>query len=81
MRSGRGAVSWVVRPITDQATSAMVVGIAGLLLLLGGAAASAAYAIEPLNLSFTVWEGGVSKLATAAALTALRVAFLVVGKF
>ncbi|MEZ5235373.1 MAG: cbb3-type cytochrome c oxidase subunit I [Acidimicrobiia bacterium] len=50
-------------------TSAFVLGMVAHLLLLGAAGAAALYAIEPLNLAYTTWGTGVSKLVVAAAIT------------
>jgi heme/copper-type cytochrome/quinol oxidase subunit 1 len=66
-----GGVADTLKRGRPRPTSAMLVGVAGLLLLLGATAAGALYAIEPLNLSFTVWEAGVTKAAAAATLCAV----------
>lgn len=52
-------------------TSAFLVGEAGLLLLLGAAVAAALYAIDPLNLAYTQWGGGIEKLAVAASVAGI----------
>ncbi|MCC6433722.1 MAG: cbb3-type cytochrome c oxidase subunit I [Acidimicrobiales bacterium] len=52
-------------------TSAFVLGMVSLLLLLAAGAAAALYAIEPLNLAYTTWGTGVEKLVIAASVAGL----------
>ena len=55
-------------------SSAFILGEVSLLVLLGAAAAAAAYAIEPFNLTNTQWGVGVGKLALSAAIVAVGAA-------
>ncbi len=63
-----GGIGDSVRRGRLRVTSAFLVSLAGMLLLLGAAVAGGLYAIEPLNLGFTVWGAGVANAATAAAI-------------
>ncbi len=66
-----GGVADSVRRGRLRPTSAFLVAVAGMLLLLGAAVAGGLYALEPLNLGFTVWGAGVGNAATAAAVAGI----------
>ncbi len=63
-----GGLADTLRRGRPRPTAALVVGLVGMVTLLEAALAAGLYAIEPLNLAYTMWGHGVEKLVVAAAL-------------
>lgn len=66
-----GGLADTLRRGRPRPTAALVLGLVGMVLLLGAVLAAGLYAIEPLNLAYTLWGQGVEKLVLAAALCGL----------